>query len=248
MRQLLQSFRRLAVCGDPLLVWGHSRNAGALLPACAAAQVQLRWRLGAAGGSAAADAGTEPCGAAERTPSQETEWHPPRQASGAAASTSIKYVGSGRRGMHSRAAGDGTATEHAGATPAGPVLTTLAASVGSRRHSMHTGVPASAAAAEPAPALANAAAAGPASPPRLTPGTVQNAPKPPWTPTRELQKRNFLPRRMGFMIKVGQAAWPVTSLAAPLACRISPSRVAGCYGHCSLHRYLLPGTCKPALC
>ena len=36
----------------------------------------------------------------------------------------------------------------------------------------------------------------------VPPGRVNNAPAPPWTPTRELKKRNFLPRRMGHLIQV----------------------------------------------
>lgn len=208
MRQLLQDLHRLAGRGGLPLLWGCPCASSALLPACAAAQVQLRWLSGAAGGSAPADAATEPCGAAERAPLQESKCHLHRQASGAAASTSDSAWGSERRGMHSRAAGDATATEHAGAALAGPVGTTLAASAVGQRHSVHTGGSASAAAAEPAPALADAAAAGSASQPHLTPGTVQNPPMPPWTPTRQLVKRKVLPKRMGFMIQVGQAARP----------------------------------------
>ena len=34
------------------------------------------------------------------------------------------------------------------------------------------------------------------------PGRVQNAPAMPWTPTQELRKRNFLPRRMGHLMQV----------------------------------------------
>ena len=206
MSQLLHGLHRLASRGGLPLLWGCPCASSALLPACAAAQVQLRWLSGADGGSAPAHAGTEPCGAAERTPFQESESHLRRQASGAAASTSDSLWGSERCGMHSRAAGDATTPEHADAAPAGPVGTVLAASAVSQRHSMHTGFPASAAAAEPAPAHADAAAAGSASQPHLTPGTVQNPPMPPWTPTRQLVKRKVLPKRMGFMIQVGKAA------------------------------------------
>ena len=38
--------------------------------------------------------------------------------------------------------------------------------------------------------------------PVVTPGRVQHTPAPPWTPTRELRKRNFLPRRMGHLMQV----------------------------------------------
>ena len=205
----MQGLHRLACRGGLPLLWGCPCASSALLPACAAAQVQLRWLSGAAGGSAPADAGTEPCGGAERLPLQESGSHLLRQASGAAASTSDSAWRSERRGTHSRAAGDATATEHAGAAPAGPVATTLAASALSQRHSFHTGVPASAAAAEPAAAHTDAAAAGSVSQPHLTPGTVQNPPMPPWTPTRQLVKRKVLTKRMGFMIQVGKAARPV---------------------------------------
>lgn len=37
---------------------------------------------------------------------------------------------------------------------------------------------------------------------RLTPGRVHNLPPPPWTPTKDLRKRNFLPRRMGHLMQV----------------------------------------------
>ena len=209
MRQLLQGLHRLASSGGLPLLWGCPCASSALLPACAAAQVQLRWLSGAAGGSAPADAGMQPCGAAERAPLQDSDSHLRRQASGAAALISDSLWGSERRGMHSRAAGDATAPEHAGAAPAGPIGTMLAASAVSQRHSMHTGVPASAAAAEPAPAHADVAATGSASQPHLTPGTVQNPPMPPWTPTRQLVKRKVLTKRMGFMIQVGKAAGPL---------------------------------------
>ena len=36
----------------------------------------------------------------------------------------------------------------------------------------------------------------------IPPGRIQNAPAAPWTPTRELRKRNFLPRRMGHLMQV----------------------------------------------
>lgn len=36
----------------------------------------------------------------------------------------------------------------------------------------------------------------------VSPGRVQNIPPPPWMPTRELKKRNFLPRRMGHLMQV----------------------------------------------
>lgn len=36
----------------------------------------------------------------------------------------------------------------------------------------------------------------------VPPGRVQNTPPPPWTPTHQLKKRNFLPRRMGHLIQV----------------------------------------------
>ena len=47
-----------------------------------------------------------------------------------------------------------------------------------------------------------APASAPAQPAFVPPGRVKNAPAPPWTPTRELKKRNFLPRRMGHLIQV----------------------------------------------
>ena len=47
-----------------------------------------------------------------------------------------------------------------------------------------------------------APASAPAQPAFVPPGRVNNAPLPPWTPTRELKKRNFLPRRMGHLIQV----------------------------------------------
>ena len=206
MRELAHCLHRLASRGALPLLWGCPCAPSALMPACAAAQVQLRWLSGAAWGSMPRGAGSEPSAAAERTVSQESERHRLRRASGAASSAPDSLWGGERRGMHSHAARDVTATEHAGAGPAGSAATTLAASVGSQQRSMHTGVPASAAAAESAPKHADVAAAGSASQPRLTPGTVQNAPMPPWTPTRQLKKRKILPKRMGFMIKVGKAA------------------------------------------
>ena len=36
----------------------------------------------------------------------------------------------------------------------------------------------------------------------VPPGRVHNIPPPPWTPTHQLKKRNFLPRRMGHLIEV----------------------------------------------
>lgn len=36
----------------------------------------------------------------------------------------------------------------------------------------------------------------------VPPGRVHNTPPPPWTPTHQLKKRNFLPRRMGHLIQV----------------------------------------------
>ena len=47
-----------------------------------------------------------------------------------------------------------------------------------------------------------APASAPAQPAFVPPGRVNKAPAPPWTPTRELKKRNFLPRRMGHLIQV----------------------------------------------
>ncbi len=58
-----------------------------------------------------------------------------------------------------------------------------------------------ASASEPAQQSA-APAAEPAQQAFVPPGRVQNAPAPPWTPTRELRKRNFLPRRMGHLMEV----------------------------------------------
>ena len=58
-----------------------------------------------------------------------------------------------------------------------------------------------ASASEPAQQSA-APAAEPAQQPFIPPGRIQNAPAPPWTPTRELRKRNFLPRRMGHLMEV----------------------------------------------
>lgn len=44
---------------------------------------------------------------------------------------------------------------------------------------------------------------------RLTPGRVHNLPPPPWTPTKDLRKRNFLPRRMGHLmqVQIGLCQW-----------------------------------------
>ncbi|CAL5227160.1 g10074 [Coccomyxa viridis] len=53
------------------------------------------------------------------------------------------------------------------------------------------------------PAQQSAApAAESAQQPFIPPGRIHNAPAPPWTPTRELRKRNFLPRRMGHLMEV----------------------------------------------
>ena len=58
-------------------------------------------------------------------------------------------------------------------------------------------------ASEPAQQSAAAApAAAPVEESFVPPGRIQNAPAPPWTPTRELKKRNFLPRRMGHLMQV----------------------------------------------
>ena len=45
-------------------------------------------------------------------------------------------------------------------------------------------------------------AAAPAEPAFTPPGRIQKLPAAPWTPTQELRKRNFLPRRMGHLIQV----------------------------------------------
>ena len=59
------------------------------------------------------------------------------------------------------------------------------------------------------PAQQSAAlAAEPAQQAFVPPGRAQNAPASPWTPTRELRKRNFLPRRMGHLMEVLHAACP----------------------------------------
>lgn len=57
-------------------------------------------------------------------------------------------------------------------------------------------------------------AAEPAQQAFVPPGRVQNAPAPPWTPTRELRKRNFLPRRMGHLMEVLHAACPYLAYRA----------------------------------
>ncbi|CAK0758229.1 hypothetical protein CVIRNUC_002604 [Coccomyxa viridis] len=45
-------------------------------------------------------------------------------------------------------------------------------------------------------------AAAPAEKAFTPPGRIQNTPAAPWTPTQELRKRNFLPRRMGHLMQV----------------------------------------------
>ena len=59
---------------------------------------------------------------------------------------------------------------------------------------------------------AQQSAAAAAEPPQqafVPPGRVQNAPAAPWTPTRELRKRNFLPRRMGHLMEVPSRCRPL---------------------------------------
>ena len=57
------------------------------------------------------------------------------------------------------------------------------------------------------PAQQSAApAAESAQQPFIPPGRIHNAPAPPWTPTRDLRKRNFLPRRMGHLMEVSHTA------------------------------------------
>ena len=57
------------------------------------------------------------------------------------------------------------------------------------------------------PAQQSAApAAESAQQPFIPPGRIHNAPAPPWTPTCELRKRNFLPRRMGHLMEVSHTA------------------------------------------
>jgi hypothetical protein len=53
----------------------------------------------------------------------------------------------------------------------------------------------------------------------VTPGRVQNTPPPPWTPTRELRKRNFLPRRMGHLMQA-RLCWN----SVPLVVAAPPAR------------------------
>lgn len=67
---------------------------------------------------------------------------------------------------------------------------------------LHTSSAAGAAAAPAAPAEAAAAEETVSAMAPVPPGRVQNTPPPPWTPTQQLKKRNFLPRRMGHLIQV----------------------------------------------
>ena len=63
-------------------------------------------------------------------------------------------------------------------------------------------------------------AAAPAEQAFTPPGRVQNTPAAPWTPTQELRKRNFLPRRMGHLMQVGS---PRVAPDKPWQRRMSPS-------------------------
>ena len=58
-------------------------------------------------------------------------------------------------------------------------------------------------------------AAAPAEPAFTPPGRAQNPPAAPWTPTQELRKRNFLPRRMGHLMQV--RGWPSCGPSSPFA-------------------------------
>ena len=52
---------------------------------------------------------------------------------------------------------------------------------------------------------------------------VQNPARPPWTPTRQLQKRNFLPRRMGHLMQVRLSLisrlWMLTDMSDAITCK-----------------------------
>ena len=76
-------------------------------------------------------------------------------------------------------------------------------SLGRCASTLAAAAPATAAAAEHDRASSSAAASSStaAQDKLVTPGRAQNTPPPPWTPTRELRKRNFLPRRMGHLMQ-----------------------------------------------
>lgn len=174
MSQLLPGLRHMgAQCQALLASRSCAWIANALQPACV---------VGLSRAHSSVAGLEETCSPGARSAPSSAQ-HPPcqgqhtRRASGAAATTSGAAAGSWPAGA--AAAVPGPAWERR------------------QRRAVHASAAACGPAAEPARA-AEGEAAGLAF---LTPGRVQNKPAPPWTPTRELKKRNFLPRRMGYMMK-----------------------------------------------
>ncbi len=197
MSQLLPGLRHVgAQCQALLASRSCAWIADALQPACVAGMSRAHSSVAGLEGTCSPGARSAPS-AAQHPPchGQQT-----RRASGAAATTSGAAVGSWPAGA--AAAIPGPAWERR------------------QRRAAHASAAACGPAAEPARA-AEGEAAGLA---YLTPGRVQNKPAPPWTPTRELKKRNFLPRRMGYMMKARSV--PGCTSVGLLCCFGTPWSVA----------------------